>query len=251
MQANYWNRANIILNEFQENLHKAEKKEFLLLAKEWGIVINSLEDKIKALSELGVLTKDQLYRQDAYKELLIDSKKQIGKYSQKATEIISENQRIFAQAGLENSQEIISLVNVRFNKLPVKVIENFIGISQTGSPLYELLQKSYPETVTKLTNTLLESVALGRNPIETARLMKNDMDGNLTRAIKIARTEQMTIFRETSKMQMEESGVVKGYELIAEPDACELCMSQVDKIFEFNESPDLHPNCRCGFLPVL
>jgi len=81
--------------------------------------------------------------------------------------------------------------------------------------------------------------------------MKDDMNGNLTRALRIARTEQMQVFRESSKMQMDESGVVKGYELIAEEDACELCQSQTGKIFEFKEEPDLHPYCRCAFLPVV
>jgi len=81
--------------------------------------------------------------------------------------------------------------------------------------------------------------------------MKDYMNGNLTRALRIARTEKMQIFRESSKMQMEESGVVKGYEFIAEEDACELCQSQVGKIFEFNESLELPPYCRCGYLPVL
>lgn len=250
MQADYWNQANKILEEFLDNLEKAEKKEFLLLANNWGVVANSLEEKIKVLAELKVKTRDQLFREEKYKQFLQVAKREIGKYSQIANEIITENQLVFAKAGLLSSQEMISLVRVSFTRLPIKAVENFIGMSQQGSPLYKLLEKSYPETVSKLTNTLLESVALGRNPIETAKIMQNDMDGNLSRALRIARTEQMQVFRETSKMQMQESGVVKGYELITEPDACELCLSQAGKVFEFNESPDLHPNCRCGFLPV-
>ncbi len=247
----YWEDANQILEEFLKSLGKQEKKEFLLLSQKWGVVSSALEDKIKALSELEDLSRNQLYKLDLYKEFLSESRKQINKYSQVASEIISDNQKIFAQTGLESTQEIISLVNVRFNRLPVQAVENFIGMSQEGSPLFELLKKSYPESVTKLTDTLLKSIALGNNPRETARLMAVDMDFNLTRALRIARTEQMQLFRETSKMQMEESGVVKGFELITEEDACELCLSQKGKNFEFNENPELHIGCRCGYLPVL
>src|SRR5574340_456227 len=107
MQADYWDQARKTLDKFLVNLEKAEKKEFLLLADKWGVVSSALEGKIKALAELPIKTKDQLYRETVYKEFLVTSKTQITKYSQVANEIISDNQMIFAKAGLQSSQEII------------------------------------------------------------------------------------------------------------------------------------------------
>ena len=51
-----------------------------------------------------------------------------------------------------------------------------IGVSSfDGSPLFELLKKDYPETITKLSNTLITSTAFGRDPRVTVKLMKVDL----------------------------------------------------------------------------
>jgi hypothetical protein len=39
--------------------------------------------------------------------------------------------------------------------------------------------------------------------------MKGDIEGNLSKVFKIARTEQMNVLRETSRMQMETAGITE------------------------------------------
>jgi SPP1 gp7 family putative phage head morphogenesis protein len=245
----YVDKSRETIEKFQSRLMREEKEEFLLLAKKWNVVYSTIEEKILSLSTLENLSRNQLYQLELYKDFLKIAKQQITKYSKETAEIIAGKQLEFATQGITSIRNI--LLDVKFNQLPLTAIEKFIGQSQEGGTLYSLLQNSYPETVGNLTNTLLRGIALGDNPTKIARMMKNDMDGNLTRALRIARTEQMFIFREASKMQMEESGVLKGYELIAEPDACDLCLSQTDKLFRFEDNPELHPNCRCAYLPVI
>lgn len=247
----YQDEARTILYGYLTRLEKQEKREMLLLSKQWGSVSSELEELIKKLSEEEFKTENELFKLDLYKKFLVQSKQQVNHFSELAGEIIKDNQKIFGSMGIESTQEIIKVFGVRFNYLPLEAINNMIGISQEGSPLYELLKKSYPDTVTKLTQTLINSVALGRNPRETARLMKVDMTGNLARALRIARTEQMNIFRETSLMQMRESGVVSKWEWIAERNACEKCLKNNGKEFDLNQSMDSHPNCRCAELPVV
>jgi SPP1 gp7 family putative phage head morphogenesis protein len=246
----YQKEAKKILTGFLKDLDKQEKKEFLLLSKKWGVVSNSLQDNILALASKETLSKNQLFQLNQYKQLLVDAKEQTQKFSKLSAEIIKENQLKFATTGIQSTQEIIGLNVKLFNKLPVSAIEKFIGISKEGSPLYDLLIKSYPETVTKLTDTLLKGVALGYNPEKTARLMQVDMNGNLDRALRIARTEQMNIYRESSLMQMNEAGLNE-WEWITESDACDYCLEQNGKKFPVDESMETHPNCRCGTLPVV
>ena len=246
----YQEEARKLLLEFLDNLDKAEKQEFLLLSSKWTVIEKSLEEKILALASKETLTPNQLYQSDLYKEFLVEAKKQVTQFAKEAGEIVAENQLRFAQAGLAVTQSELSLLKIKFNSLPIQVIKNFIGKSKEGTPLFELLKASYPETVTQLTDTLLRGIALGYNPEKTARLMAEDMSGNLTRAFRIARTEQMNVFRQTSTMQMQEAGL-KEWEWLAEEDACEDCASQNGKRFPLDEAMDTHPNCRCATLPVI
>lgn len=247
----YQDEARKILYEVLNKLDRQEQKEMILLANKWGVVANTLNELIQKLAEKEIKSANQLYQLELYKEFLAISKNQVTKFSADASTIIARNQVIFAEAGLSSTQEMIELVTVRFNRLPIQAVNNMIGFSSDGSPLYELLKKSYPETVDKLIDTLISSTALGRNPQVTARLMKESMDGNLSRALRIARTEQMNVLRETSRMQMEKSGVVSEWERIEQEDACEDCAAENGKRYSLGESFDTHPNCRGSLLPIV
>lgn len=237
------------LRDFLERLDRREKAEFLLLANSWEEVSGSLEGLIKRLSELENLSEDQLFRLDLYKGFLMQSRGVTEDYSLIAQRIIQKERAEFAALGIESAQEL--LVGF-YNKLPVTAINVIIANTKEGTPLFNLLMESYPQTTESITKTLVESMALGRNPVETARLLREDMDGNLNRALRIARTEQLNDFREAQTLQYEESDLVTGVDLVTEPDACEECLAEEDNNpHELGWIPDIHPNCRCGLAPVL
>lgn len=231
------------IEEVLEKLLRVEKEEFLFFAKKWGLVEKSLEGNIQKLIEVQPLTRNQLYKLDSYKEFLLESKKEITKFNSLVSNTIANKQEEF----INESKDF--LLKIGLNKVHSKVVNKMIGFSKEGMPLFELLNKSYPETVIKITDILIESTALGRNPLVTARLMKEEMLGNLNRAIRIARTEQLNSFREANRLQLIESKIVDSWIWIAEPDACEYCLERAGKAYPLSESMDTHPNCRCGLAP--
>ena len=210
----------------------------LLLASRWHEVENHLSELIQTLSEKESLTQNQLYRLREYQKFLVELRQEINQFSLEAEKLILNHKRQIA------SLEIIP------GALSKRQAGLFIGLSQEGTPLFKLLQESYPETAVKLTNTLLKGISLGYSPEKTARMMIEDMSGNLSRALRIARTEQMFIFRETTRLQMEQAGMSE-WEWLAEEDACEFCQSQSGKRFPVSQSMDTHPNCRCAMLPMV
>jgi SPP1 gp7 family putative phage head morphogenesis protein len=245
----YQEDARGILDNFLSSALKREKKEMLLLSNKWQIVQDSLQEKITKLSNLEEISKDKLFKLDLYKQFLLESKTQVDKYSKLAEGIISGEQLEFAKLGLEVTQETLGLITVNFGRMNISAVENMIGLSSDSSPLSKLLIKSYPETVQKLTNTLINNTALGVNPLVTAREMSQNMNGNLTRALVIARTEQMNVLRETSLMQMEDSGVCKGWIRIEQSDCCPECEPLNGQHFSFDDDFDTHPNCRGATIP--
>lgn len=246
----YGKDAHDLLRDYLEKLTKREQAEFIRLSMVWENISAELEGLISKLSQLENLTEDQLYRLSLYREFLEESRVATNTYSRIAEGIIIDEQKVFAQLGIQSAQDLIGVSF--FNRINFDAVKFMIGNTREGTPLFDLLQKSYPETVDRITQTLIDSMALGRNPIETARLLRADMDGNLNRALLVSRTEQMRVFREAQVEQYLESGLVTGLELITEPDACEICLDIEDgNPYPLDYNFDLHPNCRCGIAPVL
>ena len=243
--------ANNRLLSYLELLDRREKREFFRLAKYWKNISSSLDGLINRLSKLEKLSSDQLFRLELYKSFLEDSRVVINTYNKFAEGIILNEKEAFANLGLKSAQD---LLGARFyNKLNTEAVKIMVGKTTEGTPLFELLSKSYPETVENITNTLMESMAVGRNPRVTAEFLKGDMDGNLDRALRIARTEQLNVFRDAQTLQYQESGIVKAKDWLGEPDACEeICQEGIaNNPYPLDEVMSTHPNCRCAWSPVL
>ncbi len=242
--------ANQSLVKYLEALDRREKQEFIRLANSWENISSTLDNLINRLANLEKLSEDQLFRLELYQQFLESSRLIINTYNGIAEGIIEGEQETFAKLGLQSAQELLG--TGFYPKLNIEDVKYTMGYTTQGTSLFNLLQESYPQTIERITNTLVESMALGRNPVETARLLKENMDGNLNRALVIARTEQINIFRESQTQQYKESGIVQAKEWVGEPDACEICQAGIaNNPYPLDEIMDSHPNCRCGWAPVL
>ena len=240
------------LIKYLDALDRREKKEFIRLTIAWQNVSSELEAQIQRLSKLENLSENQLFQLELYKTFLRDSREIITTYNRMAEGIIIDEQEAFAKLGIQSAQE---LIGVNFsNKLNIEDVKFMVGNTIEGTPLFDLLQKSYPQTVDRITTTLIDSMSIGRSPRETARLLRGDMDGNLARALRVARTEQINVFRESQTLQYQKSGIVKAKDWVGTQDErlCEICEAGINgSPYPLNEIMDSHPNCRCGWSPVL
>src|SRR5574338_1461068 len=204
----YQQDAKKILLLFLDRLQNQEKKEFLLLANQWESVQGELDSLILKLASQENLSEDKLFRLALYKQFQEQAEQEIKKYSNIAAGIISTQQKIYGKAGIESAQKMIGLKVGFFNKLPVETINNFIGKSFfDGAKLDQtLFARSYPDYMSKVKTELLHGIALGRGARETARQIKKTSTAPLWQSLRLARTEQMQIYRETSFMQMKASG---------------------------------------------
>jgi len=151
----YQDETKTFLLQYSKKLQKKETQTFLQLSKGWEVVTANLERLVSGLSLQENLSKDKLFKLGLYQEFLVVSRTQTNIYYAQASGLISDGQKFFGEAGVKFAQQALGLDTV-FYQMNVGAVDKFIGMSQQGSPLYELLAKSYPETVTKLTDTLLE-----------------------------------------------------------------------------------------------
>lgn len=251
MPSDYWNKANALQEKYLRKLQTHDIETLNLITKKYGSLFTRLLDVVDVLAKTTNKTPAQIIKLKIYQDFLKDLKKETIRFNNYAENVIAVKQEIFIQFGLSYSQDAIGLLGVGFQKLNPKALSWMVGNSIEGGRLYTLLEKSYPQTVKKITDTLIESVAIGRNPKVTARYIKAEMDGNLSRALRISRTETIQAYRESSRLQMIESGLVEKWEWDAELDACEFCSGQNGKQFSLDTVFETHPNCRCVPLPII
>jgi SPP1 gp7 family putative phage head morphogenesis protein len=117
-------------------------------------------------------------------------------------------------------------------------------------------------TAKRLRATLKAGTELGESMDELSRRVKDVIKDNRTwRSSMIARTETMKAYNEGSLQVYKKSKVVDEKEWSAAIGACPICAGMDGQRVELNDkfktplgnidSPPLHPNCRCTFLPII
>jgi SPP1 gp7 family putative phage head morphogenesis protein len=93
---------------------------------------------------------------------------------------------------------------------------------------------------------------MGRNPRETARLVRKATGMGLNRALTIARTEQMRVYNEAALATYREMGVTR-YEILPAYDdrTCIACLSRAGEIVSSEMAVSDHVQGRCTAVPCI
>ena len=248
----YQEDAQKIVMNFMDRLRKAESVEYGILSDEWQKIAAMLQADIDKLASGKYPTLDKLYSSTFWANFQRRALALSAQYAEISNGVITTGQREFALAGLQSAQVSLGAFGVNFRVLNIDAANIMIGATQNGTPLFEILTKRFGENANKVADTLVYANARGIGPLETARLIGADLEGNKWKAIQIARTEQINAFRDLQRQQYAESGIVKGIEWIAEPDACEICLAgAAGSPYPVDFVIDPHPNCRCGSAPIV
>jgi hypothetical protein len=259
------------MREFKAQLLARETAQQIEMARRWLKTEEELEGKIEALAqqladmrEAGeTVASWRVYELDRYRSLLAQGREEFRSYAGYAAGRIEQGQEEFGAVGLENATEAITAsyspygVGAMFNRLPLSAIENMVGLSAGGAPLGELLRErmvgSSIDVWQRLTQTLVDSTALGRNPRVTARLMRDDLSGGLDKALEIARTEQLRVYRSASSQQYQASGVVQKQKRLCDHSGrvCAACLADEGRGYPLDAPISDHPRGRCTGVPVV
>ncbi len=221
-----------------------------------------------AVLEAGLLLmatqKARLLQLQSYQSLVAQIDVELAKYVDDfAAPLITAGQEQIANLALNDAAQATQMslftsgtLGANFNRLPVGATEFMVGLAGDGSPLVELLEKRIvgdPSIIVNITDTLVESTALGVNPTVTARLIRENLAGGLNKALQIARSEQLRVYRESSRLQYEESGVVSGYMRLSAKDdrVCPACLMADGMIVKLSTAFAEHVQGRCSLVPIV
>lgn len=249
-----------LLNQFRGALARREAAQAGQMVARWLQIeaalqgqITQLAAEIEAMRAAGqVITLGKLSRMERYKSLLLQTRRELGRFTEFAATSIAREQAAYANLGLKAATTTLDSMGLAgvFNRLPVSAVETIVGLAGDGTPLNKLLMKAWPDSVEGLTQALIKAIALGKAPRDTADAMVDGFGVGLNRAMLIARTEQLRAYRLASLAQYKESGVVKGWRWHAALDAtvCPACMMLHGRLFELEPMAN-HPACRCAMIP--
>ena len=210
-----------ILQDFRQALLAREDAQLTRMAREWLRIEASLQDDMYVLAqqieyakEHGAAVTEQLIaKQEKYQVLEAQLQEQILRYAKNvAVPDISREQVAYAEHGVKGAVDAIkaSYINMvpTFNLLSVDALTDYIGMLGDGTPLYRLLKEAYPDALDGVVKSLLNGMARGLGPQQTAVEMSKGMGLGLERISLIARTEQLRVWRVATAKQYQESGVV-------------------------------------------
>lgn len=259
----------LVMRKFKADLFSKEKEQVQVMTRRWLSMEQALGGSFEALAqqiaELRAAGEDiprwKLVKLARYQSLLAQVKAEIRQYNTFAAQEIAATQLELAGIGIENAADAIRAsyagfgrVAGAFDVLPVRAVEFMVGNAGDGSPLEKLLRASYEDSVDGITNELVKAITLGINPRETARAMANGFGVGLDRALNIARTEQLRVYRESSRMAYQQSGVVSGYKRLSARDTrvCPACLFGDDgRLYDLGTPFEEHPQGRCTPVPVV
>lgn len=256
-----------VMNAHRAALLRRERTQMSAMAQRWLGVERALQAEIVRFTErlhqdgltLGQIRSRQ-FQLDRFASLLRQVRNELDRYTDYAAPLITDRQREYAATGIDHAADAINAVGeqagitIRFDRLPVGAVENLAGLAGDGSPLRALLQGSFGVGAEGMFSQLIAGVALGRNPRVVARMMVRDgLSQSLTRMMLIARTEQLRVYRESSRQTYINSGVVERYKRLAAKSrrTCAACLMADGQIYELDEPFDEHPNGRCQLVPVV
>lgn len=254
-----------VMTGFRAALLRAEEAQMAALAARWTLVENALIGLVEqaavdlaaeqAAGRAASLWK--LRRMERYQSLLAQTRWQLDLFNAETARQVANEQRVIGRLAIEQAGDLIrsaSTVPIGFDRLPIEAVESMVGLTGDGSPLATLLRAAGPQVEQRMAEALVRSTALGINPRETARrAVRDGLRMGLRRALVIARTEQLRVYREATRQAYIASGVVKGFRRLATKDSrtCMACLMADGEFYELGETLREHPQGRCALVPVV
>lgn len=223
--------------------------------------LSQLTTKIQNARAAGdEITPAWLQREERFKTLMQQVGAEINRLANFADDLITRAQQAEVERALRDAGNLLTAaatdagIVVTFNQVNPGAVANLVGALGDGSPLNRLLRQLPGDGRREIERALIEGVTLGENPRKIARRMRDALGGNLTRALRIARTEQIRAYCEASRATYQaNSDLVAGWQWLSarQTRTCASCWALDGQIFPTEKPLGSHPQCRCTMIPVL
>lgn len=248
-----------LAQEYLADLRKGEAQAVRLLERRYASIWRTIAKESAAIlkmsddaSALPTWRKGQL---DRYNSLMAQVRDELTALGNEASDEVAALQREAVQLGFDLSKRQFEAMGVTasFDMLPAAATQQMVGFLSDGTPLNALLQTLGEVSAQRVGSTLSQAIALGWGPRKTAEKLRRETGLSLTRAMRIARTEQLRAFRASTIEGYRQSGIVTGYRRMSARNAntCIACLLKDGEIYALASDFHDHPNGRCTIVPII
>ena len=232
-----WPRMNKLLDRADELLAKGETLTPGLVTKLWQ----------ELQLQRGYVTQLARFGGQAADQVTAEQRRLIG--------LAFQHSRAMVDAGLPPGidNDVLAEAGLSWHQLDPDAVEHLVGSFEQGAPLGDLMSQAGADVPEKVKGALTDGLARGLSPRQVARRIKNVEGIGLTRALAIARTEQLRAYREATRASWQANeGIVKGYRRLAAHDdrTCMACIALDGKLYPTNQPLPSHVSCRCTMVPA-
>jgi len=247
----------------KESVLRVEAAVMRELTRRWLDVERALEAELLktalALQEGKITSEAMILRNTRFQNLMYQARAHYSRFANDFENRVAELQGTNLELGVNDAAKALRAgmreagLGINFEMLNVDAIDTMIGFSADGSPLRNLLMKSYGEAVNGILRELTSGLAKGLGVKDVAKNMANGFGVGLQRALLIARTEILRSYRMGTQEQYRSSGLVTQYKRLAVKDdrTCLGCLMQDGEVFENAEDFAEHPNGRCTLVAIV
>jgi SPP1 gp7 family putative phage head morphogenesis protein len=219
-----------------------------------------IEQVIDILSTLDRATISSFFTLRRTKDLLADIERLLGEHADNVIRptIIQLAENALSQAQ-SHSDELVKAALGRGPKgftLPLASLSEAqiaqIVATLDSGPLAKLLDGFGRVAAEKARRDLLLGVTLGEHPTKVARRLRQSLNVTNSRAVLIARTEQLRAYREGTRTYYQNNKhVVEKWIWSASLSkrTCAACWALHGREFDTDERMPTHPACRCSMVP--
>lgn len=251
-----------IIRQQKSDLLEAERGNMADLTGLWLNMESRLNPAMDALAleiqtlraEGRLVTLESLLESSRYRALVSEARRELTTWLNMAGDNIASFQRFFGQLAMSDSYEALAFGLAEYGRvagfqtLTPEILESLVGFAGDGSTLRSLLDPALYDSLDGMTRYILNA-GVGDDLV---RAMQNGMGLGFNRALNTARTETLRVYREVTRQQWAQSGLVKKYKRVATHDerVCAGCLMSEGELYSIDDSLPEHPQGRCFMVPV-
>lgn len=232
------------------------------LVRAYGTLYRRLEARVRAIAERAAregLTAAQVRQMDELRALERAAAAELNEFSGTLAGEITTGARAAAASGAAAALSILQAAvagtpaaGARLRRPTPDALDVMLEWTRPGAPLRTKIDALAPFHAQRVADALVESIAAGRNPQQTARVVQDAFGGGLTDAMRMTRTSQLWAYRQATQLGYQENGV-DSWVWFAQLDerTCLSCVSQHGTIHPADEILNDHHNGRCAMVPVV
>lgn len=257
-----------ILEKFRRELLRNERKAASALVRVYGEAWKRIKAELERLHTEYEVAKargeepgaDWIYQYNRARAFRDQVERELLRFAQYAEASTREQMQEAIRAAEEHAEKLVRTalgkppagLVVDWNRVPTAAVAEMVGLTQPDSPLHKLFVSVSAEGAHVAEDAIVQGLLMGKNPRETAPLLRKALGATLSRALRIARTETLRAYREATRQSYQaNSDIVTGWvwHCALDERTCAACWAMHGTEHRLDERLDDHPNGRCAMVP--